>query len=147
MKIIIDTDVLLSALFSRRGASYRVIKWLTEEYHVHAKQYNSISNTQIIEFSDVLTRERNLARAQLTREDAEAFIDAFSLISFHQKINFLWRPFLKDIDDDMVLEVAFNSNAKYIITHNIKDFQGVNDKFNIEVITPQIFLKKIGEIK
>jgi predicted nucleic acid-binding protein len=62
-------------------------------------------------------------------------------------VNCLWRPFLKDSNDDMVLEVAFNSKAHYIVTFNTKDFEGVEDKFNISVITPQQFLSKIGDTK
>ena len=67
--------------------------------------------------------------------------------SHHQKINFFWRPFLKDIKDDMVLETAFNAGATYIITYNYKDFSGVSEKFNIDIITPKEFLKRIGELK
>ncbi len=63
------------------------------------------------------------------------------------KINFLWRPFLRDSNDDMVLEVAFNGKADYIVTYNIKDFKGVKENFNIEVVTPKEFLIKIGELK
>ena len=47
----------------------------------------------------------------------------------------------------MVLEVAFNAKADYIITHNIKDFKGVEENFNIHIITPKDFLSKIGAIK
>ena len=47
----------------------------------------------------------------------------------------------------MVLEVAFNSRADYIVTHNIKDFNSVKENFNIEIITPKEFLLKIGELK
>jgi len=146
MKIVIDTDVFLSALFSKRGASHKLVTWITKQYALKSIRYNTVSNTQLTELSAVLTRKQNLKKAQLTRENAEAFIDAVVLISYHQKINFLWRPFLKDIDDDMILEVAFNADARYIITHNVKDFQGVEEKFNIQILTPQMFLKKIGEI-
>ncbi len=147
MKIVIDTDVFLSSLFSQKGASHKLMLWITEQYAKNNSIYNVTSNTQVTEFSAVLTREHNLKRASLSRDDAEAFIDAICMMSHHQKINFLWRPFLRDIDDDMVLEVAFNANAGYIITHNIKDFKGVEDKFNIKIVTPKEFLQKIGEIK
>jgi len=59
-------------------------------------------------------------------------------------INFLWRPFLKDIKDDMVLETAFNANCDYIITYNRKDFSGVEEKFDIKIISPKEFLTLIG---
>jgi len=74
-------------------------------------------------------------------------LDDICLISHHQKIYFLWRPFLKDSNDDMVLEVAANAKAKAIITFNPKDFKGVKEKFNIEILTPKEFLKNIGELK
>lgn len=147
MKIVIDTDVFLSALFSSQGASHKLITWIAKEYQNRNNIHNVVSNTQIIEFSAVFTREKNLERAKFKRDEAEAFIDAICLISAHQKINFLWRPFLRDKDDDMVLEVAFNAGAKYIVTHNIKDFQGVVENFDIQVVSPKEFLKIIGELR
>ena len=67
-------------------------------------------------------------------------------ISHHQKINFLWRPFLKDLKDDTILEVAFNAGAGYIVTYNTTSFQGVEAAFGIKIITPKTFLQIVGEI-
>ena len=100
------------------------------------------------EYEDVLTRDQNIKKFNnLKKEDILSFIDDICLISYHQDIHFLWRPFLKDSNDDMVLEVAVNANAKAIITFNPKDFKGVKERFGIDVLTPQEYLKKIGEIK
>jgi predicted nucleic acid-binding protein len=44
----------------------------------------------------------------------------------------------------MVLELAVEAQCKYIITFNKKDFAGV-EKFGLRVLTPQEFLKEIGE--
>ncbi len=143
MKIVIDTNVILSALFSKNGASNKLLIWLFSQ----EKSYNVISNTLVTEFEDVLTRDKNMQKfSNLSRRDIEKFIDDICLISFHQKINFLWRPFLKDIKDDMVLEVAFNAGADVIVTGNIKDFKNVNKNFDIKILTPQEFLKHIGEL-
>jgi len=57
----------------------------------------------------------------------------------------LWRPFLRDAKDDFVLELAIESNSKYIITYKVKDFKGI-DEFGIKAITPKEFLNIIGEI-
>ena len=144
MKIVIDTNVVLSSLLSQNGASNRLMVWLFTQ----DKKYNVLSNTLLTEFEDVLLREKNIKQFnQLNRNDVSRFIDDICLISYHQNINFLWRPFLKDSNDDMVLEVAFNANAKYIITFNPKDFKGVEENFNIHIITPQEFLTIIGEIR
>jgi len=143
MKILIDTSVILSALFSNRGASNKLLVWLFE----NKKKYNVVSNTLVTEFEDVLTREKNLKQFKnLEKEDVLAFIDDICLISYHQSIHFLWRPFLTDSNDDMVLEVAVNANAGAIITFNPKDFKGVKKNFGIDIFTPKEYLTKIGVI-
>ena len=148
MKIVIDTNVFLSSLFSKNGASHKLVLWIVNQYQKNHKKYNVISNTLLTEYEDVLTREKNIEKFKnFSINEVEEFIDGICLISNHQKINFLWRPFLRDSNDDMVLEVAFNSRADYIVTHNIKDFKGVKENFNIEIVTPKEFLTKIGEIK
>ena len=46
----------------------------------------------------------------------------------------------------MVLELAVASGSKYIVTYNLKDFKGC-EQFNIKAITPETYLKLIGELK
>ena len=60
-------------------------------------------------------------------------------------IFYLWRPFLRDPKDDMVLELAVNAGCGLIITFNHVDFQGV-DEFGIRTATPRRFLQGIGEL-
>lgn len=144
MKIVVDTNIILAAFLSRDGVSNKFLIWLFQ----NKKKINVVSNTLITEYEDVLCRDKNLnLYPQISKEDILSFIDDICYISYHQKINFLWRPFLKDYKDDMVLETAFNANASYIITYNQKDFENVFEKFNIEVITPKEFLQLIGELK
>ena len=143
MKIVIDTNVVLSALFSNKGASNKLLVWLFK----NKKKYNVVSNTLVTEFEDVLTREKNLKQYNnLEKEDVLSFIDDICLISYHQSIHFLWRPFLTDSNDDMVLEVAVNANVGAIITFNPKDFKGVKKSFGIDIFTPKEYLTKIGVI-
>ena len=142
MKIVLDTNIILSALFSKNGSSNKVLIWLFK----NQEKINVISNTLLSEYCDVLLREENLKQySNLSKMDIELFLDDICLISHHQNINFLWRPFLKDIKDDMVLEVAFNANANFIVTNNIKDFKNIEKNFNIKVVTSKEFLKIIGE--
>ena len=58
-------------------------------------------------------------------------------------IYFKWRPCLPDPKDDHVLECALASGAKYIVTHNLRDFEGV-DVFGVSVVTPNEFLRILG---
>jgi len=63
----------------------------------------------------------------------------------HYKIYYLWRPFLRDPKDDMVLELAVTSNADSIITFNKADFKGA-DQFGLGLIIPKGLLNQIGEL-
>jgi predicted nucleic acid-binding protein len=40
----------------------------------------------------------------------------------------------------MVLEVAVSAEAECIVTHNIRDFAGVEEQFGIRVVRPGAFL-------
>ncbi len=143
MNIVIDTNVILSALYSKKGASFKLLKWLFR----YNQQVNVVSIPLITEFEDVLTRPEHRDRYhQLTIQDINLFIDDICNVSKHQKIFYLWRPFLSDVKDDMVLETAFNGNADYIVTHNIKDFRNVYESFSIQPVTPKLFLEIISEL-
>ena len=51
--------------------------------------------------------------------------------------------FLKDQKDDLVIEVAVESQSEYIITFNTSDFSGC-DKFGVKIVTPYEFMKVRG---
>jgi putative PIN family toxin of toxin-antitoxin system len=136
MKFVIDTNVVLSALYSNKGASHLLLRWLFQQ----PQRLNIVSTPLVIEFEDVLTRPEHMQRYPLlSKQDIGFFIDDICAVSWHQKIYYLWRPYLPDPKDDMVLETAFNGQADYIITHNIRDFRGVAESFAIQPITPGDF--------
>jgi hypothetical protein len=95
------------------------------------------------EWQDVLTRPEHLPPGQ-TAADALAFLRYLAGEAWLQDIFFLWRPFLPDPDDDMILELAFAANCRYIVTHNVRDFRGC-EELGIEAVTPRDFLKLITE--
>ncbi|MCK4640158.1 MAG: PIN domain-containing protein [Candidatus Marinimicrobia bacterium] len=89
--------------------------------------------------------KRELHNLKVSEEHIESILDMICAISNKCEIFFLWRPQLKDPKDDHILELAIESQSRYIITYNKRDFKGV-DKFGIEVLTPKKFLEMIGEI-
>ena len=80
----------------------------------------------------------------LAHSDIDDIIDYLCHVAKRQDIFYLWRPFLRDPMDDMVLELAVASNSGFIVTHNTRDFAGT-EQFRIQAITPRQFLTKIGE--
>ncbi len=134
-KIVLDTNVLVTALLSRNGASFKLLSMIDDE------RLELILSTPLLkEYEDVLYRKK----FALTHEDIDSILDYLCLISSHHKIYYLWRPILKDIKDDMVLELAVKANA-IIVTHNKKDFEEAK-QFNLPVLTASEFLNLIGEI-
>ena len=138
MKIVIDTNVLFAALKSRRGASYKLVSLLPSERFSIA-----ISVPLIIEYEGVLKRGK--LSSYITEKDIGDFIDFFCYVGKRQDIFFLWRPFLPDPSDDLVLEVAVAGGCDAIITYNKRHFKNVY-KFGLKILDPREFLTEIGEI-
>jgi putative PIN family toxin of toxin-antitoxin system len=137
--IVIDTNVIISAQRSKRGASAKLMSLIgTGCFEIH------MSVSLALEYEGVLCRQSNVLR--LTQEDVTDLIDALCALSHHHKIHFLWRPQLRDAGDELVLELAVAARCSYIVTYNRKDFAGA-EKFGLKVVTPKVFLQEIGELK
>jgi predicted nucleic acid-binding protein len=93
----------------------------------------------LFEYEDVLAREE----LGIPSDAAEDVLDYLCHVAVGQDIYFLWRPFLRDPKDDLVLELAVASRSSAIVTYNIKDFESV-ERFNIQAIQPVDFLSKLG---
>jgi predicted nucleic acid-binding protein len=63
-----------------------------------------------------------------------------------QPVDFLWRPKLADVRDDMVLDAAFNGNCDASVTWNVRDFAAASD-MDISVLQPDQFVKRLKEPK
>ena len=86
--------------------------------------------------------KRNQEILSLSNPNIEKILDNLCLLSDHQKIYYLWRPRLPDPKDDLVLELAVASGARYVVTYNTGDFEGV-EKFGVRPITPKELVEKI----
>ena len=138
MKIVIDTNVLVAALRSRRGASFKLVSVLpSDEFSI------AISVPLVLEYEDALKR---LQSSAITKQDIGDFVDFLCKIGHHQEIFFLWRPFLPDPFDDHVLEVAVAAGCDAIVTYNKRDFKGI-ERFGLRVLDPREFLLEIGVLK
>ncbi|MES9906373.1 MAG: putative toxin-antitoxin system toxin component, PIN family [Sedimenticola sp.] len=136
VNVVIDTNVVIAALKSKHGAAYKLLILLANNAYKP-----NISVPLFIEYESVAKRAGMLAG--LTEQDINAVLDYLLSKSGIRKIFYLWRPYLKDPKDDLVLEVAVESQSEYIITFNKKDFKGI-EKFGIEALTPQEFMIKRG---
>jgi putative PIN family toxin of toxin-antitoxin system len=131
--VVLDTNVLVSALRSRRGASFALVERLgTETFDI------AVSVSIVLEYEDAMLRNRGA----LSPAQVGDVIDFVCSVARQQRVFFLWRPLLRDPSDDMVAEVAVAAGAQAIVTHNRRDFLGV-ERVGLKVWSPQQMLERI----
>lgn len=138
-QIVIDTNVLVAGMRSRRGCSHHLLTLVgTGKFDIH------LSVPLVLEYEEVLYRER--AALGLPPESIDGLIDFHCSVATHHEIFFLWRPHLIDPCDDMLLELAVKAQCEVIITFNAGDFAG-SSQFGVRTATPAEFLRQIGEMQ
>jgi predicted nucleic acid-binding protein len=75
--------------------------------------------------------------------DVNRFLSGFAAAARAVEIHFRWRPQLTDPSDEFVLEAAVNAGGVPLVTHNIRDFAIATERFNLLVLTPGQFLRKL----
>lgn len=132
----LDTNVLVVAARSRRGASFALVS------SIPAAEFKTCLSIGLFsEWQAVLSRSENVPPG-LSADDALAFCRFLAYQSDLQEIHYRWRPFLPDPNDGMVLELAFAAGCQHIITHNTTDFQG-SEELGIEALGPRDFLNLV----
>ena len=131
-QIVIDTNVLIAGLRSRRGASFERLSRLGGQ----AFEIN-VSVPLVLEY-EAVARE-HARELGLTHSDVDDVLDYLCAVGHHRQIFYLWRPFLPDPRDDMVLEVGVEASCEVIVTFNLRDFVGV-EQFGLRALTPGQFL-------
>jgi putative PIN family toxin of toxin-antitoxin system len=138
-QIVIDTNVLVSALQSQSGASYKLLMLLGS-----GKFDTNISVPLAIEYEEAAKRLIGKMRSLKTR-DIDDILDYVFSDAHRRQVYYLWRPLLSDPKDDMILELAVSAGCEIIVTYNKDDFSEAK-QFGIRILTAQEFLKEIGEL-
>ena len=136
--IVIDTNVMIAGLRSRRGSAFRLLTLVgTGRFEIH------LSVPLMLEYEEVLLRE--LPHLQVPRIVVEDVLDFHCTVATRHQIFFLWCPYLPDPSDDMILELAVAAHCDYIVTYNTRDFVS-SERFALQVIEPGAFLQHIGAL-
>jgi putative PIN family toxin of toxin-antitoxin system len=133
--VVLDTNVLLSALRSADGASFRLITLLRS-----GVIQTAVTAPLVFEYQDVLSRRGLLPHLSLAEIDS--FLDWFVFVSSRHDVHFLWRPLLNDPKDDMVLEAATACSADFLVTHNVADFREAAS-LGVRVVTPAQLMRHL----
>lgn len=140
MIIILDTNVAVAALRSPLGAAAEIMRRI-----LRGEIKAAVSVPLFIEYEAVLLRPAHLKAAKVSAKAVNNLLDVLAGVIVPVEVFYLWRPQLKDADDDMVLEAAVNGQASVIVTFNVSDFLPAASKFAIRVLTPGEFLKEVRD--
>ena len=129
MKVVIVTNVLVSALSSKSIYHWLVIELFNEKFEI------SITEEVLLEYEEILGRKYSITTAN-------NFIAALQLLQrvHFTHIYFRWQ-LLQDADDNKFADCAIAANADYLVT-NDKDFNILK-----QINFPKISVVTIQEFK
>jgi putative PIN family toxin of toxin-antitoxin system len=134
--VVLDTNVLVAGLRSRRGASHRVLGLVAE-----GRIAICLAVPLVLEYEAVLKREAELLG--MSEPAVDAVVDYLCSVATLTEVHYRWRPILRDPGDDHLLELAVAAGGAAIVTFNRRDFAG-SERFGVRVLTPQELWQETG---
>jgi len=140
LRVVIDTDVLLSGFLSPEGASRQLVLDALDRTFALL-----LSTPMLVEYEAVLCREQHLQRAKLTKADVDEILDALTGVCVPVAFDYNWRPTSAHADDELVIETAINGHADAIATFNLKDMRDAGARFGFRVQRPGPLLRSMRQ--
>ena len=135
LRAVMDTNVLYSALRSRLGHSFTVFVALRQE-----RWRAVISNHLVHEYEEIL--KRHATELKLSLADIDVLLDAICARAEEWALSPGWLPMLADADDEPLVQLASESGAGCIITHNLRHLTPART-IGITVLPPRKFCTMI----
>jgi|SRR5581483_613714 len=133
LRAVLDTNVIASAIRSRNGASFELLRRLVlGEFSI------ALSAAIVFEYQEVIVRD--LVPSSISMDETDELIRFLCKVGEKFDPKPALRPALPDPDDDFVLELTAAANVRYLVTHNVRDFARAA-AFGIDAIRPVDFLK------
>ena len=136
MRIVMDTNVLVSGMLTPFGVCGEIVRMLTSNNITLC-----VDSRILFEYEDALRRPHfriEHGMINIVLEYIESASDAHNTTPLPQS--------LPDPDDDQFLEVAISANVDYLVTGNLKHFPS-RLRCGVAVLSLRQFLEKIGEMK
>lgn len=133
MRVVLDTNVLVSGLLNPHGAPGRVLDLLL------VGGLEPLFDDRILhEYRDVLARPR----FGFDPDDVRSLLDHLQALG-HRLTAPPLAVILPDPDDLPFLEVAVTGGARALVTGNIRDFEPRSGSHQMTVLSPDRFLEMI----
>jgi len=136
-RVVLDTSVVVAGLRTQNGAGNAVLRL------VAARKIVPLATPPLfLEYEDVLKRPEQRLAHGLSMAAIEEFLAELAALVEPVETHFLWRPQLRDPNDEMVLEAAVNGSADALVTYNVKDFASAAKRFALEILRPSELLRR-----
>lgn len=136
MVVVLDTNIFVSGLYSKRGASYQLIRSA-----LSGSLSCAVSPLLALEYEGVLHRKIDEGFLGISKTECSRILDSFFSVA-----TIVWRPvqirpILNDITDDKILETAVSCDSSCIVTFNKRHFpKKFTAPWDITVMTAGEFL-------
>jgi len=138
MNIVADTNVIVAALRSGKGASHKLVQMVRRGDSVRLH----LSAAVVLEYEEVLLRE--LVPGFFSSAEIGAFLDDLILVSVRHARIVALRPLSSDPDDDSLLELAFTADVDCVVTFNKAHLRPAED-IGIDLLTPSELLQQLRQ--
>ena len=138
LRLVVDTNVIISALIRPNGAPGRVLRFLLDEQ----RALWLAPEGQLEEVRRCL-RDRRLARfVRMSATEAEHFMSAVLLVAeIVETTGWHCATPCRDPDDEMFLAAAATGRADFLITGDA-DLLTLSAQYSFQIVPPHIFLKQ-----
>lgn len=136
IRAVLDTNVLYSAFRSRLGYSFDVFVALRQD------QWRAVlSNHLLHEYEEIL--KAHAAELAVSLADIDTLLDAICARAEEWQLTAGWLPILADPDDEPLVQLAYDSAARRIVTYNVRHLAPAR-ALGIEVLLPREFAAMIS---
>ena len=130
---------MIAAMRSPAGASAAVLRSFRQ-----GEATLLLSVPLALEYEAVCHSADHRLAAGLAERQVDIFVTAVIALAEPVETHLLWRPQLRDPNDETVLEAAVNGRADALVTVNQRDFGTVPKRFGVELLLPR---EAIGRIR
>jgi putative PIN family toxin of toxin-antitoxin system len=135
-----DTDVVIAAMRSPSGASAAILRCIR-----NAEATLLLSVPLALEYESICKKAEHRLEAGLNERQVDLFVRSLVALAEPVVTHFLWRPQLRDPNDEMVLETAVNGHAHALVTFNLRDYADVPGRFGIDLLLPRDAIRRITQ--
>ena len=138
IQVFLDTNVIISSLISKTGASYQIIR---------NNDIKKIISQGVLEEVSIVTKRHDLDTKKI--HGIVSQLNCASITISKNKITKTYSKYVSDEKDSHIIGATHKTETKFLITHNIKHFDSdkINSDLGVIVLKPGNFLQYLRSQK